>query len=86
LAFTAGLWISPDRWKRRALGYFFLIAAIASVYGITDEFHQSFVPGRDANIWDWLADTIGACIGAGLAVAAGKRGIFWLRNKQDNKQ
>jgi VanZ family protein len=33
-----------------------------SFYGITDEFHQSFVPGRDADVWDWLADTFGAFI------------------------
>ncbi|MDQ6954603.1 MAG: VanZ family protein [Mariprofundaceae bacterium] len=30
-----------------------------SMYGITDEFHQSFVAGRNADILDWLADTIG---------------------------
>jgi len=34
----------------------------ASMYGISDEFHQSFVIGRDADIWDWLADTVGASI------------------------
>jgi VanZ family protein len=50
---------------------------------MADVFHQSCVPGRDANIWDWIADTIGACIGAGLAVAAGKRGIFWMCKTND---
>jgi VanZ family protein len=39
----------------------------ASAYGAIDEFHQSFVPGRDCNVWDWLADTLGAFLGA-LAV------------------
>jgi len=34
----------------------------ASVYGISDEFHQSFVVGRDADVWDWLADTVGASL------------------------
>ena len=32
----------------------------ASLYGVSDEFHQSFVVGRDADVWDWLADTVGA--------------------------
>jgi len=32
----------------------------ASFYGMTDEFHQSFVAGRNADVWDWLADTTGA--------------------------
>ncbi|MDQ6974709.1 MAG: VanZ family protein [Mariprofundaceae bacterium] len=34
----------------------------ASVYGITDEYHQSFVVGRDADIWDWVADSTGATV------------------------
>ena len=33
-----------------------------SVYGVSDEFHQSFIDGRDADVWDWLADTIGASL------------------------
>lgn len=32
----------------------------ASLYGVSDEFHQSFVVGRNADVWDWLADTVGA--------------------------
>ena len=34
--------------------------AIASLYGVSDEFHQSFVAGRTADITDWYSDTIGA--------------------------
>jgi len=33
-----------------------------SLYGVSDEYHQSFIDGRDADVWDWLADTIGAGI------------------------
>jgi VanZ family protein len=32
-------------------------------YGISDEFHQSFVPDRTPSVLDVAADTIGACIG-----------------------
>ncbi|GBE29607.1 MAG TPA: VanZ family protein [Bacteroidetes bacterium] len=32
-------------------------------YGVTDELHQYFVPGRTPDIWDWLADTVGSLIG-----------------------
>ena len=35
----------------------------AAFYGLTDEIHQYFVPGRSADPWDWLADTIGAMLG-----------------------
>ena len=34
--------------------------AIASLYGISDEFHQSFTPGRGVEFADWVADTLGA--------------------------
>jgi len=40
----------------------FASIAFASLYGVSDEFHQSFVPGRDADVWDWLADTLGASL------------------------
>ena len=33
-----------------------------SIYGMSDEWHQSFVPGRETDVLDWLADTIGALI------------------------
>ncbi|MDP3478943.1 MAG: VanZ family protein [Desulfoprunum sp.] len=32
------------------------------VYGITDEFHQSFIPGRSVSGLDVLADTVGALL------------------------
>jgi len=37
---------------------------LSSVYGASDEWHQVFVPLREADISDWLADTIGASAGA----------------------
>jgi VanZ family protein len=42
-----------------------LALAIAAAYGIFDELHQSFVPGRSADILDWFADVCGALIGIG---------------------
>jgi VanZ family protein len=37
------------------------------LYAVSDEFHQSFVPGRHASIWDVLIfDNLGAAIGLGL--------------------
>jgi VanZ family protein len=36
---------------------------IASVYGALDELHQMFVPGRFAEVLDWLADLGGAILG-----------------------
>ena len=44
-----------------------LLVAAASLYGSLDELHQSFVPGRDAEAGDVLADTLGATAAAFLA-------------------
>jgi VanZ family protein len=33
--------------------------AIGVLYGATDEFHQSFVPGRTPEFLDWVADAAG---------------------------
>ena len=38
----------------------------ASLYGISDEIHQSFVPFRDAEVGDVIADIIGAFSGVYL--------------------
>src|SRR5277367_2783196 len=56
---------SPERgWKLR---WALLALLIAAGYSATDEWHQSFVPGRNASAWDSLLDTTGAT--AALAVA-----------------
>lgn len=46
--------------------------AVCSLYGVTDELHQAFVPGRTPDVLDWAMDTVGAA--AGVAAAAG-----WLK-------
>jgi VanZ family protein len=41
-----------------------------ALYGASDEWHQSFVPGRDASAADWLADLCGVTLGYLAASAA----------------
>ena len=42
-------------------------------YGASDEFHQWFVPGRTASVWDLLADSLGAGAGVLLFLAWQRR-------------
>ncbi len=45
--------------KRKAAKYAIIISV---VYGFTDEFHQSFTPGRTPMLRDVVFDTIGAAL------------------------
>ena len=50
--------------KVSARNAIFMAFAIGSFYGITDEIHQSFVPGRFVAISDFICDSIGSLTGA----------------------
>ena len=39
------------------------VVLAGALYGASDEFHQRFVPNRDASPYDVLADTVGAALG-----------------------
>ena len=41
-------------------------AALATVYGMSDELHQWFVPGRNSDWNDVIADGIGSLVGAAV--------------------
>lgn len=49
-------------WREHLHKHLLIILTVlfCSVYGMTDEWHQSFVAGRDASYSDWIADTLGA--------------------------
>jgi VanZ family protein len=76
----AGLAAVVSFWLRRPGGtpsgvvLFWLPIAFACLYGISDEVHQAFVPTRSADIWDWVADTVGAAL---YQVA-----FLWVRQKK----
>jgi VanZ family protein len=54
LPFPAGTWLG--------------VCAVCGLYGVVDEIHQSFVPGRDADVFDVCADVTGALLGAWMLV------------------
>lgn len=49
----------------RTLRWVCLAGVLFSIlFGLSDEWHQAFVPGRQADGWDWAADSLGAILGA----------------------
>jgi VanZ family protein len=47
---------------------------VTALYGLSDEFHQSFVPGRNSDWHDLVADAVGALLGALVMTAILRRG------------
>ena len=68
-----GLLLSNLFWARRGATTWRVLVPlpvlIGSLYGLSDEWHQSFVPGRDASLADVLADALGCWLGATVAWA-----------------
>lgn len=71
--------MKPASDGRHSLRQTVLAAMLATLYGATDEWHQSFVPTRSADVWDLVADAVGAVIA--VTVVAWLHGpLPWLRN------
>jgi VanZ family protein len=71
-----GLWYRAFRWAsgpRIATSAVLLAVMAGSIYGMTDEVHQAFVPMRETSVLDWIADTVGSLIGA--------RGLSWIEQR-----
>ena len=49
-------------------------AMMTIAYGATDEWHQSFVPGRDADVRDLIADAVGAALAVAVVGAMARWG------------
>jgi VanZ family protein len=60
------VWAITDRAPSRTTWMVAAAAvALAALYGASDEWHQSFVPGREVSALDFAADTAGAALAAG---------------------
>jgi len=62
LGLTALLALSPQFRGCRPLLANVAVVVFCLVYGISDELHQSFVPGRMVSAGDILADTVGGAM------------------------
>ena len=67
-ALTYRLLFSHDVRRIRYLVAVSLLGSMA--YGISGEFHQGFVAGRDSSLYDVGLDALGACLGTGVTALA----------------
>jgi VanZ family protein len=66
--------IQTLNWTRRDALF---AETISVLYAISDEFHQSFVPTREASGWDVLIDACGAALGLAAIWALGRMRRKW---------
>jgi VanZ family protein len=65
LAFLLGRALSTvDRVQRNPVWLWAFAVVLSTLYGLSDEWHQSFVAARTADPADLLADAVGAAAGA----------------------
>ena len=83
LAWTT--WWALGAWVRTPRARVIGACAIASAYGIFDEWHQSFVPGRHASLIDLVLDVTGVAVGIWLAVWIGSRVGTITSQKTNNR-
>jgi VanZ family protein len=60
------------QWSKAAL-----VLALVALYAASDEFHQSFVPSREASVRDVLLDSLGGALGL-----VGVWAVSWWRKER----
>lgn len=76
------LYALPDNFKRKHLGLTIIVTVFfCSLYGLSDEYHQYYVPGRSSSVGDLMADTTGAVI---IALTWRLRQTMFGGKTQDN--
>jgi VanZ family protein len=69
-------------YRANALTALSLAIVAATVYGVSDEVHQAFVPSRTSDLWDIAADLAGACLGSSLWFLGESRGSRPIKGYQ----
>ncbi|MBI2767077.1 MAG: VanZ family protein [Chloroflexi bacterium] len=76
-------WAALAVWPRARLGVVLLACwAGAAAYGASDEYHQSFVPGRDSNVTDFGFDALGAGLSLAFVGAAARARAAHRRRRE----
>ena len=72
-------WLLAERNRFANRHFFALTIVIGTCYGFSDEWHQSFVPGRHATLWDALYDALGVVTAAVTYPLIIKRIPLWKK-------
>ncbi|MBD3299598.1 MAG: hypothetical protein GF341_13155, partial [candidate division Zixibacteria bacterium] len=73
LGFLAARGWGPQRRSRTSAWLAWLPAAVLLVFAAADEYHQKWIPGRYAEVGDWVSDVFGIAIGYFLGIVLNRR-------------
>jgi VanZ family protein len=71
---VAGGWARAGGWGDREDQWRPVVFLI--VFAALDEFHQIWIPRREASVFDWTADSLGVLVGFGLGL------LLWRRQSK----
>lgn len=74
-------WFPREAWLEHPWRHILYVTLIVAAYGVVDEIHQYFVPGRYASVLDWVADLAGGMLG-GISGFVGAWLLRWLQAKR----
>jgi VanZ family protein len=59
LGLACCIWIPGKKWLKRPVFYGIIVFCVCTAFGISDELHQKYVPGRTCSLLDLAADCVG---------------------------
>jgi len=62
LGITFCIWIPSKKWFAKPVVYGIIVIVLCTLFGISDEFHQTFVPGRSGDLYDLAVDSAASVI------------------------
>lgn len=73
LGFLAARGWRPQRRSGTSPWLVWLPAAVLVVFAAADEFHQKWIPGRYAEVGDWVSDVLGIALGYFVGIVLNRR-------------
>jgi len=62
LGITFCIWIPSKKWFAKPAVYGVIVIVLCTLFGISDEYHQKFVPGRSCDLYDLAVDSAASAI------------------------
>lgn len=77
LAVLWGWFCLPVLSRRGSLAFAGWILVPGILFALSDEWHQSWVPGRFSSVWDVVLDAVGLCAGTAAVMALSRWAPLW---------